>query len=154
MSTKNKVLLTISLLCCGRADTTERCLKSLLPIRNALDSEILVIDTGCDTSTRAIVDKYADRVVKFTWVNDFAAARNEMVKNAYGQWLLFLDDDEFFIDSEGIVNLFLSGQYKEYDFGSYKIRNYKDYEGETYSDSDVWRMFKLDGQMHFVGKIH
>ena len=63
MNTKEKTkLLTISLLCCGRPDTTERCLKSLIPIREAIDSEIQVVDTGCSPETRAIIEKYADEV--------------------------------------------------------------------------------------------
>ena len=56
MNNKPKTkLLTISLLCCGRPDTTERCLKSLMPIREAIDSEIQVVDTGCSKETRAII---------------------------------------------------------------------------------------------------
>lgn len=150
---KTKVL-TISLLCCGRADTTERCLKSLLPIREAVDSEIQVIDTGCDPDTRAVVEKYADEVFDFTWCNDFAAARNYQLDVANGKWFLYLDDDEFFLDPENIIDFFLNDDYMKYNLGGYYQRNYLDMEGKEWSDITVIRMTTITPETYFHGKVH
>ncbi|MCR4694912.1 MAG: glycosyltransferase [Pseudobutyrivibrio sp.] len=155
MNTKEKTkLLTIGLLCCGRADTTERCLKSLLPIREAVDSEIQVVDTGCSKETRAIVDKYADEVFEFKWIGDFAAARNFQLDQANGQMFLFIDDDEYFLDTENIIKFFNEEDCLSYNIGGYYQRNYLQLDGKEYKDVEVVRMCSVTPQTHFIGKVH
>lgn len=155
MNNKEKTKrLTISLLCCGRAETTERCLKSLMPIREAVDSEIQVVDTGCSKETRAIVEKYADEVFDFTWVNDFAAARNFQLNQANGEMFLFIDDDEFFLDCKYIIEFFNDPKCTTYNIGGYFQRNYLDFEGLEYQDIEVVRMCSVTPETHFIGKVH
>lgn len=155
MNNKPKTkLLTISLLCCGRPDTTERCLKSLMPIREAIDSEIQVIDTGCSKETRKIIEKYADEVFEFTWVKDFAAARNFQLDQANGKMFLYIDDDEWFLDTTYIIEFFKDPRCTEYNVGGYFQRNYLDFEGKEYEDTEVMRMCRVDPDVCFKGKIH
>ncbi|MBE5904669.1 MAG: glycosyltransferase [Pseudobutyrivibrio sp.] len=155
MNTKEKTkLLTISLLCCGRPDTTERCLKSLMPIREAIDSEIQVVDTGCSPETRAIIEKYADEVFEFTWCNDFAKARNFQLDQANGKMFLFIDDDEWFLDTKYIIDFFKQPNCTEYNIGGYYQRNYLDFEGIEYSDIEVVRMCSVTPETRFIGKVH
>ena len=47
------------------------------------------------------------RVVQFTWCDDFSKARNAGLEKARGQWFLYLDDDEWFIDTKEITVHFL-----------------------------------------------
>lgn len=155
MNNKPKTkLLTISLLCCGRVETTERCLKSLMPIREAIDSEIQVVDTGCSPETRAIVEKYADEVFEFTWCNDFAAARNFQLDQANGKMFLFIDDDEFFLDCKYIIDFFKQPDCTSYNIGGYFQRNYLDFKGVEYEDVEVVRMCSVTPKTYFVGKVH
>ncbi|SDI80818.1 Glycosyl transferase family 2 [Pseudobutyrivibrio sp. 49] len=155
MNNKPKTkLLTISLLCCGRPDTTERCLKSLMPIRKAIDSELQVIDTGCSKETRKIIEKYADEVFEFSWVNDFAAARNFQLDQANGKMFLYIDDDEWFLDTTYIVEFFKDPKCTTYNVGGYFQRNYLDFEGKEYEDIEVMRMCRVDPDVCFKGKIH
>ncbi len=155
MNNKPKTkLLTISLLCCGRPDTTERCLKSLMPIREAIDSEIQVVDTGCSKETRAIIDKYADEVFEFKWINDFAAARNFQLDQANGKMFLYIDDDEFFLDCTYIIDFFKQPDCTSYNIGGYFQRNYLDMEGKEYEDTEVIRMCTVTPETCFKGKIH
>ena len=155
MNNKSKTkLLTISLLCCGRPDTTERCLKSLMPIRQAIDSEIQVIDTGCTPETRAIIEKYADEIFKFQWINDFAAARNFQLDQANGKMFLYIDDDEWFLDTKYIIDFFKQKDCTSYNIGGYYQRNYLDFEGKEYEDIEVVRMCSVTPETHFRGKIH
>ena len=155
MNNKPKTkLLTISLLCCGRADTTERCLKSLMPIREAIDSEIQVVDTGCSPDTRAIIEKYADEVFEFKWCNDFAKARNFQLDQANGKMFLFIDDDEWFLDTKYIISFFKRPDCVTYNIGGYFQRNYLDFEGKEYNDIEVVRMCTVTPETRFIGKVH
>lgn len=68
-----------------------RCLDSL---RGHVD-ELLVLDTGSVDDTVAIARGCGARVVHFTWVDDFAAARNAALEAATGDWCLIVDADEW-----------------------------------------------------------
>ena len=84
-----KPVLTISLLCSGRKNTTKKCLDSLKPIMEQVSSELIIVDTGCDEKTRELLSEYTDQVIPFTWCNDFAKARNVGLKAAKGEWFLY-----------------------------------------------------------------
>ncbi|MDO5402623.1 MAG: glycosyltransferase [Eubacteriales bacterium] len=148
-----KCLLSISLLMCGRKDS-EKCLESLLPFKNKLPCEIIVVDTGCDEDTRKIIEKYADNIIAFKWCNDFSKARNAGLKAAKGEWFLYLDDDEWFEDPKDIIDFFKSGKYKKYNSACYMQRNYHDFEETVYGDAAVSRMIKLEKDTCFMSSIH
>lgn len=151
------MLLTISLLCSGREKTTKDCMESIKKIKDGIgDAEIIVVDTGCDDEMREMIAHYADQIIPFTWCNDFAKARNVGVDAASGQWFMFIDDDEWFIDPQPIIDFFVTGQYKGYVRANYKIRNYKNLNGESYQESINSRIFKFTNRKinRFVGKVH
>lgn len=155
MKKENKIVLSISLLCSGRnKDDMVKCLESLMTIRKRLLSEIIVVDTGCDEENHAILEKYADQVVNFTWCDDFAKARNAGLEKCTGEWFMFIDDDEWFENTDAIVDFFKSGDYKNYGFAEYKIRNYLDQDGKRWSDTWIGRLVKLIPDLCFKGKIH
>lgn len=56
--------------------------------------EIIVTDTGSVDDTKQIAKQYADQVLDFAWINDFAAARNYCAQAASNNWILALDCDE------------------------------------------------------------
>ena len=70
--------------------TLARCLASAAP----WVSEMLVVDTGSTDRTVAIAEELGARVVPFTWVDDFSAARNFALDEATREWALVLDADE------------------------------------------------------------
>ena len=148
-------VLSISLLCSGRnKDEMVKCLDSLMTIRNRMSSEIIIVDTGCGPDTKPLLSKYADKVIKFTWCNDFAKARNAGLKECTGEWFMFIDDDEWFDDTDDIVDFFNSGKYKNYDKAEYIIRNYLNPEMSVYYDSWLPRIMKRVEGISFHGKIH
>lgn len=149
-----KKLLTVSLLVSGREDTTIKCLDSLKGLLENIDSELILVDTGCGEELRLKLETYTDQIVDFVWCNDFAKARNEGLLRAEGEWFLFLDDDEWFEDVTPVIRFFQSGEYKEYDQAVYKARNYSDYEGTRYTDEWVSRMIRLEKDTHFEGRVH
>jgi glycosyltransferase involved in cell wall biosynthesis len=67
-----------------------RCLAS---VKDLVD-EIVVVDTGSIDRSREIAGDFGARVHEFAWIDDFAAARNESLGHAAGDWILYIDADE------------------------------------------------------------
>ncbi len=147
------VVLSISMLVSGREEMA-KSLESLHYFRDAFPCELILVDTGCNAEQRALAEKYADKIIDFEWCNDFAAARNAGLKEATGEWFMYLDDDEWFENPQEIVSFFVSGEYKEYNCASYIQRNYQDPQGILYDDSYPSRMIRLGPDTKFVGIIH
>ena len=149
-----KPLLSIALMASNRKDTIQKCLDSLTTIRESLPCELIILDTGCDPELREILEKYGDIVESFSWCNDFSKARNETLKLASGEWYLYLDDDEWFVDTNELITFFKSGEYKKYNYASYIQRNFLDMEASQYSDAWVSRIIKRTEDTHFESRIH
>lgn len=62
-------------------------------IRTFVD-EIIVVDTGSSDNTIEVARSYGAQVYDFAWVDDFSAARNESLRHATGDWILYIDADE------------------------------------------------------------
>ena len=72
-----------------------RCLaRCLASVRGCVD-EMLVLDTGSIDGTPGIARAAGARVEHFTWVDDFAAARNAALAHVQAPWRLVLDADEW-----------------------------------------------------------
>ena len=140
MKTQENILLSIGLLVSNRRDTIKKCIESLTPLREQVACQLIVIDTGCDADIRDYIEGVADVVADFTWCNDFSKARNESLKYAVGEWFLYLDDDEWFLDVAPICEFFFGGAYQSFASASYIQRNYLDMEGSQYTDNWVARM--------------
>ncbi len=84
--------MTLSL--CMIVKDEEKLLPHCLASVRDLADEIIVVDTGSDDRTIAVAKTLGAKVFSFTWNNDFAAARNESLKYASGDWILVLDADE------------------------------------------------------------
>ena len=154
-NSKSKPVLSISLLCSGKSkDDTIKCLDSLMTIRNKLSSEIIIVDTGCEDDVKSILKKYADRIVVFKWCDDFAKARNAGLEKCSGEWFMFIDDDEWFENTDDIVEFFNSGEYQNYNYAEYRVRNYTDLKGMTWEDFWAVRLVKLSDDVYFKGRIH
>lgn len=148
-----KPVLTISMLCSGRT-SAKKSLDSLKKLREKVPCELIIVDTGCDGNMKKLIADYADEIIPFQWCNDFAKARNAGLERANGEWFMFLDDDESFIDTEAIEVFFLTGDYKNYGSAGYVVRSYSDEEKLGYKDSYLGRLTSLAHEVKFSGIIH
>lgn len=148
------IQLTISLLVSDRMATLERCLFSLKPLLRELDSELIVVYTGSSPDTLELAEQYTSHIIPFTWCNDFSKARNAGLNAAKGEWFLYLDDDEWFENTDEIIHFFKSGEYRQYQTAFYIQRNYNDWEGNSYADAYVGRMCRIFPETRFVYPIH
>ena len=62
--------------------------------------EQIVVDTGSTDRTVEIARRLGAKVYHFEWIDDFAAAKNYAVSQAQGDWIVFLDADEYFLEED------------------------------------------------------
>lgn len=148
------IKLTISVMTAGRKDTLPKTLKSIKPILDNVPSELIVTDTGCDRELLTVIRAYTDKIIEFSWCNDFAKARNVSIDMAQGEWYMFVDDDEWFEDVTDIIEFFNSTESEKYNAFDYVQRNYTDYEGTSWRDMPVGRGTRLVEGQKFVDVIH
>lgn len=148
------IILSISLLASNRRKSLERCLDSLKPLLIKIPSELIIVLTAADPEVREIAEKYTPQIIPFRWCDDFSAARNAGLKEARGEWFLYIDDDEWFDDVEEICHFFLSGEYRHYQSAHYIQRNYQNWNGTEYSDFSAFRMIRRLPESRFQGAIH
>ncbi len=149
------MVLSIGMIVKNEEKYLRQCLESLQPIRDALECELIIVDTGSTDSTVEIAKEFTDNVLFFEWINDFAAARNVSLKASKGEWYMYVDGDEVFKACDDIINFFKSGEYKEYGSAFYTIRSYSDIKNKTgYADCFVPRLSKRTDELEFEGIIH
>lgn len=71
-------------------DVLGRCLESAAD----LVDEIIIVDTGSKDRTKEIAGRFTDAVYDFTWIDDFAAARNYAFSYASCDYCMWLDADD------------------------------------------------------------
>lgn len=81
-----------------------RCIERCLVSARAWVDEIVVLDTGSRDATVALARRAGARVARFTWVDDFAAARNAALALTDAAWCLVLDADEWLIDGGAVLS--------------------------------------------------
>jgi glycosyltransferase involved in cell wall biosynthesis len=67
--------------------------------------EQIVVDTGSTDRTVEIAENMGAKVFHFEWINDFSAAKNFALSKAKGNWIAFLDADEY-LSEEDALRLF------------------------------------------------
>ena len=75
--------------------------KSLASLGDNMD-ELIVVDTGSTDNTKGIAQAYGADLYDFPWQDDFSLARNFALDKAKGDWMIFLDADENFVNSMGL----------------------------------------------------
>jgi tetratricopeptide (TPR) repeat protein len=86
----NRKTISLCMIAKNEARFIEECLESF---RDAVD-EIILVDTGSTDATMEIAERAGAKIFHFDWCDDFAAARNESIKHAQSDWVLWMDADE------------------------------------------------------------
>jgi glycosyltransferase involved in cell wall biosynthesis/predicted Zn-dependent protease len=86
-----RLRVSLSMIVRNEEDNLPACLESVA----GLVDEMVVVDTGSTDATREVAARHGARVFNFAWCDNFAAARNESLRHASGDWALWLDADEY-----------------------------------------------------------
>ena len=85
-------MITVSL--CMIVKNEEKILARCLDSYADLMDEIIIVDTGSTDGTKEIAANYTDKIYDFTWIGDFAAARNFAFSKAGMEYIYSADADE------------------------------------------------------------
>ncbi len=127
-----------------------RCLES---IRTFVD-EIVLVDTGSNDRTIEIAHSYGAQVYHFPWIDDFSAARNESLRYAHGEWILYIDADEV-IDAANAAKI--RQVITREDIMAVTVRQCIPQQADNIATSyysEYCRIFRRHPNIRFEGAIH
>ena len=104
-------------------------LEAVASVRDLAD-ELVIGDTGSTDGTVAIAREFGARIISVPWRDDFAAARNAVLGEARGDWILQLDADEI-IDGDNArrMRALVDGDGEGHDGYWVTLANYADEPG-------------------------
>lgn len=146
--------LSIVMMIKNESKHLDKCLMSIKPVQAALESEIIIVDTGSEDNSAEIARKYTDKVYFHQWNNDFAAMRNITISYAKGEWIFVLDGDEVIEEPEGLIDFFLSGKSDNYNTGIVRVKSYTRADEAKSSFGQIPRLFRNNKDFKYIGAIH
>ncbi len=127
--------LTIGIIVKNDVIRFEKLMESLQPLRDAISCQLIVTDTGSTDGTREVAERYADLLLDFEWIDDFAAARNTGVEKAEGRWFFAVDSDNEMDDTYPVLVDFLQSDISHnVEFVNLTMRHYT----QKYGDRSVY----------------
>lgn len=147
-----KPILSICMMVKNESANLRRCLESLKLLRTAVNSELIIIDTGSTDNTSDIAREYTDKVFFQQWNDHFSEMRNKTIQYAEGQWLLIIDADEELVQWEGLVSFLRKKHSKEIGGAAFLVKNLT--SKIRYVAMTSMRVFRNDGQFHYEGAVH
>ncbi len=117
--------------------------------------EQIVVDTGSTDKTVEIAESMGARVYHFPWKDDFSAAKNFAISKASGDWIAFLDADEY-IESEGVLKLkklIETWSPKQYDACVFSMLQLN-HDGKAFAAGSQMRVFANRPDIGYHNRIH
>ncbi|WP_373263663.1 glycosyltransferase [Hungatella hathewayi] len=117
--------------------------------------EQIVVDTGSTDRTVELAERLGAKVYHFEWMDDFSAAKNFAIERAEGNWIAFLDADEYFTAEESakVVPLLERVQGTEYNVLVSNLLNTDD-DGKLFCGGTQARLFRNIPGLRYRGRIH
>lgn len=148
------MLLSICMMIKNEEKKLDECLASLKPLREALSSELIIIDTGSTDSSVEIAKKYTDKLYFEKWNNNFSEMRNKTISYAKGEWIFIFDGDEVLEDTSNIIKFLKSEESKRYNSATLIGKNITTRNEEKVAVNVGLRFFRNDGSFRYDGAVH
>lgn len=134
----NSIAVSVIIPVYNAAPYLKKCLDSVLS-QTLENIEVICIDDGSEDESLKILNDYADkdeRMIVLTQTNaGGGAARNKGLDMARGEYLLFLDADDFF-EKELAAIVYDKCKTKSADVCIYKVKTYDDKSGKVSSETN------------------
>ena len=145
------MLLSIAMIVKNEEKNIEKCLKALEPLKDKINYEVIVVDTGSTDNTINIARKYTEKIYEHQWTDDFAEMRNLSIKHCNGDWILVIDADEILENPSELIEFFKE-KHKAYNSAIIRLNNYT--SKDMYVIGGLVRLFKNDDDFFYVGRVH
>ena len=134
----------------------EKNIRKALSWGKSIVDEQIVVDTGSADQTADIAKEMGAKVFSYSWDDDFSAAKNYALQQAKGDWIAFLDADEWISeqDVKKILPLLKKIHRQDrYNVIQVQIANL-DKEGNVTTVAPQWRFFRNDPHIRYQNRIH
>jgi glycosyltransferase involved in cell wall biosynthesis len=121
--------------------------------------EQIVVDTGSEDRTVELAEKMGAKVFHFEWIDDFAAAKNFAIEKARGDWIAFLDADEYMEADDRakllrhIAEVTSNPRKRDYAFLQCNWLQLDD-SGAVFVVMEQCRVFRNRPDIRYIGRIH
>jgi tetratricopeptide (TPR) repeat protein len=133
----------------------EQNLPACLASAADLVDEVIVVDTGSTDRTKDVAARFGARIFDFPWINDFGAARNEALRHATGDWILWLDaDDRIDEPNRRKLRALFASLGPENGAYSFKCISHASSEAGSATEIEHVRLFRRHPQVRWEGRIH
>lgn len=118
--------------------------------------EQIVVDTGSEDRTAEIAKQMGAKVYHYDWNDNFAAAKNYALKKAKGNWIVFLDADEFVLEEDTKkLQAFINQVHTDFRVKLITLNiAHLDQEGRTVAVAPQHRVFRNDPKIRYRYRIH
>lgn len=153
---REREMAVIKISACVITKNEEKNILRWLDCVKKIADEIIVVDTGSEDRTVELARENGAATHYFKWCNDFSAAKNHALKKATGDWILFLDADEYFAEPEKVRPFLESvhGNRNIIGIGSPLYNIDTDRNNEIITTAVQNRLFRNDKHLRYQGKIH
>lgn len=143
-------MLSVVIIAKNEEEMIENC---LLSVKWA--DEIIVFDNGSSDQTKEIAKKHTEEVFEFI-SSDFSALRNRAIKQAKGDWVLFVDCDERVLEPlrHEIKTLIKSEEFSAFALSRQNIIFGEEKKYPAFWPDWVIRLIKKDNFKSFTGEVH
>ena len=143
---------------CVITKNEEENLPQWLSCVTKIADELIVVDTGSTDRTVALAEDAGAKVYHFEWINDFAAAKNYALEQATGNWIIFLDADEYFTPNarkrvRSIIEKH-NGNHKVVFLDSPLYNIDKDKDNQIINVCEQRRIFRNKPYIRYTSRIH
>lgn len=142
--------------CLIARNEAENIVRWLENVSNFAD-EIVVVDTGSQDETCAMVEQRLGKCYHYCWQNDFAAAKNEALAKATGEWIVFTDADEWFASPQSVRGYlaFLQENNSQANAVLVPLENIDiDNNNNILDRASVVRLFRNNIGLRYTGAVH
>ena len=150
--------VTCNLSCCMIVRNNETTIAAAITSIMPWVGEVIVLDTGSTDRTPDICRQLGCKVYHFPWPDSFSAARNESLKYATGEWIIWLDSDDVIDAKNGhLLAELISGQIPANILGFTMQVHCPPGQPESEHDAvvvDHCKVFRNRPDIRFEGRIH
>lgn len=140
---------------CMIVKNEERNIERALSWGKDIMCEQIVVDTGSTDRTVELAEKVGASVYFYEWTDDFAAAKNYAIGKAKGDWIAFLDADEYMTpeDARTMQTVLDGSEERNFDGISTGWQQLDD-KGQIFSSGTQIRFFRNHPDIRYRRRIH